>query len=96
MDDYKTIEINGFDCDGEPEIKLFEDGHIELMFNFMPPLNGKVDRNNEEYWDSFEKVLSTHLDVQVQREDRELFLILKPKKRTVNKLKLYLETYWEE
>lgn len=96
MEDYKTKIINGFDRDGEPELKIFEDGHIEIIFNFMPPLNGKTEVEDEEFWDSFENVLSTHLSVEVIRDDRELFIIAKPKKSTVKKLELYLESYWEE
>jgi hypothetical protein len=95
MENYKTITVKGFDQDGEPEIKIFEDGHIEIMFNFMPPLNGKTEVEDEEFWDSFETVLSTHLNVEVQREDREFFIIPKTKKSTLKKLELYLESYWE-
>lgn len=95
MNNFKTIEVSGFDKDGEPEIKIFEDGHIEIMFNFMPPLNGKAEVEEDEYWDSFDKELSKHLNVEVERDDRELFIIPKPKKSTVEKLKLYLESFWE-
>ena len=35
MNNYEIIKIQGFDKDGEPEIKKFQDGHIELQFNFM-------------------------------------------------------------
>lgn len=95
QDEFKTINIVGFDSDGEPEIKVFDDGHIEIMFNFMPPLNGKEEQENEEYWDNFEEPLSQHLNVDVLRDDRELFIIETPKKSTLAKLKLYLESYWE-
>lgn len=96
MEDFKTVTLNGFDKNGEPELKIFEDGHIEVMFNFMPPLNGKIEVEDEEFWDSFENILSTHLNVEVLRDDRELFIIPKPKKSTAKKLELYLESYWEE
>ncbi len=96
MEDYKTINVKGFDIDGEPEIKLFSDGHIELMFNFIPPLNGNDRQEESDYWDNFEKTLSTHLSVEVLRDDRELFVIQNPKKSTVKKLELYLESYWEK
>ncbi len=95
MEDYKLIPVKGFDSDGEPELKIFSDGHIEIMFNFMPPLNGKPEAKDSTYWDSFEQALSTHLGVEVSRDDRELFVIAKPKKSTADKLKLYLESYWE-
>lgn len=96
MEDYKTIHVKGFDVDGEPEIKLFDDGHIEIMFNFMPPLNGNEEQEESDYWDNFENTLSTHLDVEVLRDDRESFVIQNPKKSTLKKLELYLESYREK
>jgi hypothetical protein len=95
MEDYTLIPIHGFDKEGEPELKIFTDGHIEIMFNFMPPLNGKDEARDSAYWDSFEETLSTHLGVEVIRDDRELFIIPTTKKSTAEKLKLYLESYWE-
>lgn len=96
MEDYEVIEIQGFDTDGEPEIRVFEDGHLELVFNFMPPLNGSDEpREDDDFWDNFETALQTHLGVEVQRDDREWFLIPQPKKSTIAKLKLYLESFWE-
>lgn len=96
MENYKTINIKGFDKDGEPEIKLFNDGHIEIMFNFMPPLNGNEEQAESDYWDNFEQSLSTHLNVEVLRDDRESFIIQNPKKSTAKKLELFLESYWEK
>ena len=77
MNNYEIIKIQGFDKDGEPEIKKFQDGHIELQFNFMPPLNGKADTEDSEFWDNFEQTLQSHLNVNVLRDDRELFVIEK-------------------
>ena len=65
MNNYEIIKIQGFDKDGEPEIKKFQDGHIELQFNFMPPLNGKADTEDSEFWDNFEQTLQSHLNVNV-------------------------------
>jgi hypothetical protein len=95
MEKIKIVDVKGFDKDGEPEIKVFQGGQVEIQFNFMPPLNGKDTQEDSDYWDNFEKTLSIHLNVEVSRDDRELFIIPKPKKSTVKKLKLYLESYWE-
>ena len=90
----QTISINGFDSDGEPEITVQEDGSIELVFSFMPPLNGKEEQGNSEYWDTFEDVLSKELAIEVIRDDREVFLIQNPNNDTINKLTNFLENYW--
>jgi hypothetical protein len=94
---YKTIEVSGFDSDGEPEIKVTETERIEIMFNFMPPVNGREDLpDNEEYWDNFENVLSEALGTKVLRDDRESFIIEAAPHGTAKKLKGFLETYWEK
>lgn len=78
MNNYEIIKIQGFDKDGEPEIKKFQDGHIELQFNFMPPLNGKADTEDSEFWDNFEQTLQSHLNVNVLRFAKGGVKISKP------------------
>jgi hypothetical protein len=93
----KTIEVSGFDSDGEPEIKVTETERIEIMFNFMPPANGDYNgKKDEEYWDNFETVISEHLGTKVLRDDRESFIIEAAPHGTAKKLKEFLETYWEK
>jgi hypothetical protein len=94
---YKTIEVSGFDVNGEPEIKVCETERIEIMFNFMPPVNGSENLpDNEEYWDHFEDVLTKELGTKVLRDDRESFIIEAAPHGTAKKLKEFLETYWEK
>lgn len=78
MNNYEIIKIQGFDKDGEPEIKKFQDGHIELQFNFMPPLNGKADTEDSEFWDNFEQTLQSHLNVNVLRFAKDWVEYIKP------------------
>ena len=33
----RIIALEGFDSEGEPEIRIKRDGRLELVFNFMPP-----------------------------------------------------------
>lgn len=94
MEDYEVMHVNGFDSDGEPEIRLYADGLIEVMFNFMPPSNGSPDLLQDPIFDRFEQVLQAHLGVIVMREDREIFTIEHPTKNTAIDLKQYLENFW--
>jgi hypothetical protein len=96
MEDYQVMTVEGFDSDGEPEIRLYDDGKIEVMFNFMPPSNGNPDLIDNFMFDSFEMALENALGVKVTREDRELFLIDRPKLKTTVELKQYLETFWDQ
>ena len=94
MQDYQVMDVNGFDSDGEPEIRLYPDGLIEVMFNFMPPINGNPDLPTDPIFDEFELVLQAHLGVTVIREDREIFTIEYPTSNTAIDLKQYLEDFW--
>jgi hypothetical protein len=95
MDAYKTIEVKGFDNFGEPEIKVYDDGHIEVMFNFMPPHNTAGEPSRDRVFDIFDKWLEYKLGTAVQWEDRELFTISKPAADTAQKIKACLEDFWQ-
>jgi hypothetical protein len=95
MESHQTITIKGFDSDGEPEVKVYPNGKIELMFNFMPPSNGNPDGSTDPIFDEFEIVLQNKLGVVVEREDRELFVIEQPTPQTAQELKSYLEGFWK-
>ncbi len=94
MEEYQTITVDGFDSDGEPEIRLYPDGKIEVMFNFMPPSNGNPDLSEDHIFDNFEDVMGQALGVNVEREDRELFTIHNSADNTSNDLKKFLENFW--
>jgi hypothetical protein len=94
MQDYQIIDVVGFDSDGEPEIRLYADGLIEVVFNFMPPSNGNLDLLADPIFDEFERVLQLYLGVTVIREDREIFTIEHPTPSTAIDLKNYLENFW--
>ena len=94
MQDYQVMDVNSFDSDGEPEIRLYADGLIEVMFNFMPPSNGSPDLLADPIFDEFERILQAHLGVTVIREDREIFTIEHPTPSTATDLKQYLENFW--
>jgi hypothetical protein len=90
----EPITVTGFDSAGEPEIRNAAGGALEIMFNFMPPLNGSDDANPDPVFETFEKVLQAELGVDVVRDDRELFVIPKPKPDTAARAKTFLETFW--
>jgi hypothetical protein len=86
--------VTGFDSAGEPEIRVGNDGALEIVFNFMPPLNGADDPNPHPVFDTFEVVLAKALGVEVIRDDRELFVIPQPHGDTMARAKAFLETFW--
>jgi hypothetical protein len=89
----ETITLEGFDSEGEPEIRIMDNGSLELVFNFMPPTWAE---ENPEAFDDFDVQLSEALDLEVLWEDRELFLIEEPAEDTVERIKQFLEHYRDE
>lgn len=86
----KIITLEGFDPEGEPEIRIMGNGSLELVFNFMPPTWAE---ENPEAFDDFDVQLSEALDLEVLWEDREFFLIAEPKEDTVARIREFLEHY---
>jgi hypothetical protein len=89
----ETITLEGFDSEGEPEIRIMDNGSLELVFNFMPPTWAE---ENPEAFDDFDVQLSEALDLEVLWEDRELFLIEEPGEDTVERIRDFLEHYRHE
>lgn len=94
--DENTIPITGFDSDGEPEIRMEEDGSLTIAFNFMPPLNGQEEATEDPIFENFDKVMSEFLGVEVEWDDREIFRIEKPQADTTKRAKEFLENFWDK
>jgi hypothetical protein len=92
----KLPAIKGFDRQGEPELRAGENGALELVFNFMPPMTAAGEERSPDLFEHFEKILSTHLGVAVVRDDRETFVIAAPHEHTGAKLAKYLSSYWKD
>jgi hypothetical protein len=91
----ETIRISGFDESGEPEIRLLSDGSLVLAFQFMPPMCDTDDGVQDSRFDHFDEILADALEIPVEWEDRELFLIAEPKEDTAKRAKAFLETFWQ-
>jgi hypothetical protein len=87
-----TIELTGFDPDGEPEIRMMSDGSAQLWFNFMPP-SFIEEEEDEEAYDDFDQQLQAAIGVPVVWEDREVFIIAKPAADTIAKLSNFIQNY---
>ena len=88
--------IKGFDRNGEPELRAGENGALEIVFNFMPPQTAAGEERSPDLFENFEKTLSTHLAVNVLRDDREIFLIPKPSPDTAARAAAYLSSFWKD
>ena len=93
--DYKLTTVKGFNKSAEPEIKLFTDGHIELILNVDGLLGDSDEKFKTEYWNTFEKELSKELNIVLTKKDKQVFAISNATEETAKKIKKYLETYWK-
>lgn len=85
----QVIELTGFDEAGEPELGLMRDGQLYLVFNFMPP----SDCEDEQAFDSFDEELAQATGVEVEWEDREVFIIASPKADTQQRITVFSASY---
>lgn len=88
----EEITVNGFDPDGEPVIKKWSNGSLWIQFEAMPPFFAK-DEGTENDFEEFETKIQDSLGVTVHRDDREVFVIKRPKPDTAEKVKAWLEAY---
>lgn len=87
----KKIKLSGFDSEGDPEIRVEEDGALMLVFNFMPPSDFE-DRALGLY-DAFDTEISDAIGVPVLWDDREVFRIAAPRPDTIARLTSFITNY---
>jgi hypothetical protein len=93
MDEIKeTINLTGFDPNGEPVIRVMGDGSLLIVFNFMPPSFVPDDGEMGPFAD-FDKQLERAAGVPVVWDDREVFVIQKTRRDTVERLREFIENY---
>lgn len=85
----QIIALSGFDSGGEPELRLMKNGQLYVLFNFMPP----SDCEDEDAFDSFDEDMAQATGVEVEWEDREVFLIQSPKADTVERVTAFVTSY---
>ena len=86
----EVIPLSGFDPDGEPEIRIMADGSLHVVFNFLPPSWAEDD---PDPFDDFDQQLAKAVGLPVAWEDRELFIIRRPAKDTVARIRRFIEEY---
>ncbi|MDC0746752.1 hypothetical protein [Polyangium mundeleinium] len=92
MEVVRTIELSGFDANGEPQIEVMADGTLRVAFEFMPPSDFE-DRGDMGPYHDFDVQMSAAIGVPVAWEDREFFRIDSPKADTIDRLSAFLSTY---
>jgi uncharacterized membrane protein required for colicin V production len=93
----QTIPLSGFDPKGEPEIRVWNDGSLQIVFNFMPPSFVPDEENQDEEglgpFKGFDKEIEVAVGTPVMWEDREVFRIQRPLNDTVERLRRFIEQH---
>jgi hypothetical protein len=92
-----TITLTGFEPDAEPVLREMRDGSIMLVFAFIPPQVTERDSAKASQFDlnAFGAEIGKAAGVPVAWDDKEVFVIQRPKRNTVEKLRAFLQDYWK-
>lgn len=88
----QTIQLSGFDPNGEPVIRVMADGSLHVVFEFMPPSFAE-DVDDLGPFKDFDKQMERAIGVPVAWEDREVFMIRQSNADTVDKIRAFVEGY---
>lgn len=88
----QELTVTGFDADGEPVVRVMDDGSINIVFEAMPPFFAE-DNGTEAEFEKFEDVISKQIGLPVDREDREVFVIRNAPAGAAEQIKEWLATF---
>lgn len=89
----RTEAIEGFDPEGDPELRVMSDGSLELVFEFMPPsFVLEAGEDDLARFDDFDVRLAEAIGAEVLWEDREVFLIPAPGPDTIDRIREFLRS----
>jgi hypothetical protein len=91
-----TTPIPGFDRPAEPVLRELKDGSLLLIFNCLPPLAVDDDPARAGRFDMarFGDQLQEALGIPVLWDDRDVFVIPRPKMTTEPRLRKFFQTFW--
>lgn len=88
----RVVRVSGFDTQGEPVIRVMQNGELRVVFNFMPP-SWYDDAGELGPFRDFDKQLEKSIGVPVVWEEREFFVIHKPAADSVERISVFLHDY---
>jgi hypothetical protein len=87
---WSRLILKGFDRHGEPSVRVFRDGHLEVVFEFMPPSLWEMKAIDEA---RFGSELSAAIGVDVVAENTGFFIVSTPQPDTVDRIKAFVSTH---
>jgi hypothetical protein len=92
-----TISLSGFEPDAEPVLREMRNGSLLLIFAFIPPRVCEDQPNKVKRFDlnTFGAEIEKAAGVTVVWDDKEVFVIQRPRSGTVERIRCFLQSYWE-
>lgn len=93
-----TVTLPGFDPGAEPIVREMSDGSLLLIFAALPPFVVERDPGKGRRFDmdGFGEELGKAVGRKVAWDDREVFVVRKPRADTIDRLRAFLAGYWEK
>lgn len=91
-----TIPLTGFEPGAEPVVREMRNGGLLLVFAFIPPrvAEGQPAKARRFDLNTFGAEVERAAGVPVVWDDKEVFVIQRPRADTVEKLRGFLQGYW--
>jgi hypothetical protein len=89
-EEFVEVRLSGFDVDGEPSVRLFEDGSLVVVFEFMPPSSWEMDLEDAQ---SFLGEFCEAVGVDGYWDDTEFLVVENPGPDTVDRIRVFIENY---
>jgi hypothetical protein len=90
----KEIQLQGFDENAEPVIRLLQDGSLRLIFCTMPPSRHCL--GNAFNMDDFGTKLQKAISAKIEWDDRDVFLARRADTNTVTELLDFIRSYGQK
>lgn len=92
-----TVTLTGFDPGAEPVLREMRDGSLLLIFALIPPRVAEGQTANARRFDmnTFGAEIERVAGVPVVWDDREVFVIQRPQTDTAERIRGFLQSYWD-
>jgi hypothetical protein len=87
---YESVQLSGFDSDGEPTIRVYPEGHLMVVFEFMPPEAWEMDGGD---LGDFGNEMAEAIGLDMSEEQTGFFLVANPAKDTTERITTFVSTY---
>jgi hypothetical protein len=91
-----TVTLSGFEPGAEPVLREMRDGSLLLVFAFMPPRVTEGDPAKARRFDlnTFGAEVERAAGVPVAWDDKEVFVVKRPRGDTIERIRGFLQNYW--